>query len=217
MRISMRPLLSLILVAVSCLVTPAWLHGFTRPAAVVCAADAFDRSGPGLGGGWTLQNWAGDPYGPGNLIINSNQVENANGPTYGVAFFNAISWGPDQWSQVTLTNVATWAGPAVRIGNGGYYIALANATSYYVRFRTGVNGYDEYVDIAANVPNTFSPGDVLKLSVVGNVLKLYQNGNLLGSYTDTNNFLTSGSPGMFAWNDGNGNSATIDNWSGCSN
>ena len=217
MRISMRLLLSLILVAVSCLATPAWLFGSTRPAAVICASDNFDRSGPGLGAGWTLQNWAGDPFGPGNLIINSNQVENANGPTYGVAFFNAVAWGPNQWSQVTLTNVATWAGPAVRIGSGGYYLVLANATSYYVRFRTGVNGYDQYVDIAANVPNTFSPGDVVKLSVVGNVLKVYQNGQLLGTYPDTNNFLTSGSPGMFAWNDGNGNAATIDSWSGCSN
>jgi hypothetical protein len=216
MRISMRLLPSLILVAISC-ATPAWLLGTTRPAAVLCAADAFQRTGPGLGAGWTMQNWAGDPYGPGNLIINSNQVENANGPTYGVAYFNPLTWGPDQWSEVTLVNLATWAGPAVRVGNGGYYLVLADANAYYVRFRTGANGTDTFVDLAANVPNTFSPGDVVKLSITGNVLKVYQNGTLLGTYTDTNNFLTSGAPGMFAWNDGNGNAATIDNWSGCSN
>jgi hypothetical protein len=67
------------------------------------------------------------------------------------------------------------------------------------------------------VPNSFSAGDVVKLSVTGNVLKIYQNGHLLGTYTDTNNFLTSGAPGIFAWNDGNGNAASLDNWSGCSN
>ncbi len=217
MRISMRFLLNLIVVAVSCLATPAWLLGSTRPAAVLCAADGFERSGPGLGSGWTLQNWAGDPYGPGSLIISSGQVVNANGPTYGVAFFNVVSWGPDQWSQVTLTNLATWAGPAVRVGMGGYYLVLADATSYYVRFRSGANGSDTFVDLAANVPQTFSLGDVVKLSVTGNVLRVYQNGHLLGTYTDTNNFLTAGSPGIFAWNDGNGNAASLDNWSGCSN
>jgi hypothetical protein len=185
--------------------------------AIICISDNFDRSGPAIGSDWTMQNWAGDPYGPGNLIIDANQeVEDASSsPTYGVAFFNAANWGANQWSQVTLDNVATWAGPAVRISNAGYYIVLANATTYYVRFRTGANGQDTFTDIASNVPNTFSPGDVVKLQVTGNVLKVYQNGNLLGTYTDTNNFLTSGSPGIFAWNDGN--VATISDWSACSN
>ena len=209
-------ILALLLVLGIFLPNPPWLSGTQRPVAVICASDKFDRGGPQLGSDWTLQNWLGDPYGPGNLIIDHNQVQNANGITYGVAFFNAVQWGPNQWSQVTLTNVATWAGPAVRVGNAGYYLALANATTYYIRFRTGIHGYDEYTDIAPNIPNTFSPGDVLKLSVVGNVLKIYQNDNLLGTYTDTNNFLSSGSPGVFTWTDQNG-AGTIDNWTGCSN
>ena len=146
------------------------------------------------------------PLRSGNLVITSNQVQNTNGPTYGVAFFNVVTWGPDQWSQVTLTNVSTWSGPAVRVGNGGYYLALVNANAYYVRFRTAVNGYDQYVDLAANVANTFAPGDVVKLSIVGNVLKIYQNGHLLGTYNDPNNYAPTGSPGIFSWNDGNGDS-----------
>jgi hypothetical protein len=218
MRISVRTLVSLIVILGACVATTPLLFGSQRPSAVLCASDNFDRSGPGIGSDWTMQNWAGDPYGPGNMIIDGNQVQNTGGLTYGVAFFNAAQWGANQWSQVTLTNVATWAGPAVRVSSSGYYIALANATSYYIRYRTGVNGYDQYVDIASNVPRTFSSGDVVKLSVTGNVLKIYQNDHLLGTYTDTNNFLTSGSPGIFTWNDGNGiGIATIDNWSACSN
>lgn len=212
MRISIGIVVSLILVVGTCLAAPR------RPHAIICISDNFDRSGPAIGSGWTMQNWAGDPYGPGNLIIDANQeVENTDSPTYGVAFFNTANWGANQWSQVTLDNLVTWAGPAVRISNAGYYIVLANATTYYVRFRTAVNGYEQFTDFAANVPNTFSPGDVVKLWVTGNVLKVYQNGKLLGTYTDTNNFLTSGSPGIFAWNDRNGNAATMSDWSACSN
>jgi hypothetical protein len=216
MRVSTRILVSLVFAFGTFLANPPSLFG-ARPTAIVCVADNFDRDGPSIGSDWTMQNWAGDPYGPGNLIISLNEVvTNTNAPTYGVAFFNAAVWGANQWSQVTLINVATWAGPAVRIGDAGYYIALANAGAYYVRFRTAVHGYDEYTDIAYNVPHTFSPGDVVKLQVTGNVLKIYQNGVLLGTYTDTNNFLTSGAPGMFAWDDGS-NAATIGNWSACSN
>jgi len=217
MRISTRLLACLILVPGICLAGPPWLAWAQRPNAVICASDDFNRDGPQLGPDWTLQNWAGDPYGPGNLIISLNQVQNTNAYTYGVAFFNGVQWGPNQWSQVTLDNLATWAGPVVRIGNSGYYVALANATTYYIRFRTGVHGYDEYTDLAYNVPHSFSPGDVVKLWVTGNVLTIYQNGNLLGTYVDTQNFLSSGSPGMFAWTDGNGDVATIDDWSACSN
>jgi hypothetical protein len=189
-----------------------------RPMAIICVGDNFDRTGPAIGSDWTMQNWPGDPYGPGNLIINLNQeVQNTNYPTYGVAYFNAANWGANQYSQVTLGNLATWAGPAVRISNAGYYIVLANSNAYFVRFRTAVNGYEQYTDLAANVPNTFSSGDVVKLQVTGNVLKIYQNGNLLGTYTDTNNFLTTGSPGVFAWGDFSGATATIDGWSACSN
>ena len=210
MRISIGILVCLILVIGICLAEPP------RPGAIICVGDNFDRDGPTLGSDWTMQNWAGDPYGPGNLIISLNQiVANTNSPTYGVAFFNAANWGANQYSQVTLNNLATWAGPAVRVSNAGYYIALANSNFYYIRFRTAVHGFDEFTDIASNVPHTFSPGDVVKLWVTGNVLKIYQNGNLIGTYTDTNNFLTTGSPGIFAWNEGN--PATISNWSACSN
>jgi len=197
--------------------SPPRLSASQRPVAVICVSDNFDRSGPQLGSDWTTQNWDGDPYGPGNLLINSNQVQNANGPTYGVAFFNAVQWGANQWSQVTLTNVATWAGPTVRVSNAGYYVALADASNYYIRFRTAVHGFDEFTDIAANVQHNFAPGDVVKLSVAGNVLKIYQNGNVIGTYTDSNNFLSTGSPGIFSWNDGNGASGGVDNWSACSN
>ncbi len=211
MRISVGILATLIFVGSTCLAEPPGPSG-----AVICAGDIFDRAGPELGSDWTMQNWAGDPYGPGNLIISLNQiVSNTNSPTYGVAYFNAANWGANQYSQVTLNNLATWAGPAVRVSNAGYYIVLANSNFYYVRFRTAVHGFDEYTDIASNVPNAFSSGDVLRLWVTGNVLKVYQNGNLIGTYTDTNNFLTSGSPGIFAWNDGN--PATISDWSACSN
>jgi hypothetical protein len=213
----MRLFASLLFVVAVCLSAPTWLFAAHRPAAVICASDNFARSGPAMGSDWTMQNWAGDPFGPGNLIVNNNQVQNTSGLTYGVAFFNSVSWGDTQWSQVTLSNLATWGGPAVRVGSGGYYIALVEANAYYVRFRTAVNQVDQYVDIAANVPGTFSPGDVVKLSATGNVLKVYQNGNLIGTYTDTNNSLPSGSPGVFSWNDGSGNSAAVTNWSACSN
>jgi hypothetical protein len=210
MRISIGILVTLILVSGMCLAEPP------RPTAIICVGDNFDRTGPAIGSDWTMQNWPGDPYGPGNLIITLNQiVANTNSPTYGVAYFNAANWGANQWSEVTLGNVATWAGPAVRVSNAGYYIVLANSSTYYVRFRTAVNGYDQFTDLASGVPNTFAPGDAVKLWVIGNVLKVYQNDNLIGTYTDTNNFLTSGSPGIFAWNDGN--QATISDWSACSN
>jgi hypothetical protein len=213
----MRILLSPILVLGICMANPSTLSASQRPMAVICVSDNFDRSGPQLGSDWTMQNWDGDPHGPGSLVIDSNQVENTSGLTYGVAFFNAVQWGPNQWSQVTLTNLATWAGPALRVSNAGYYVALAGASTYYIRFRTAIHGFDEFTDIASNVPHNFATGDVVKLSITGNVLKIYQNGNLIGTYPDTNNFLTTGSPGIFSWNDGNGVDGGVDNWSACSN
>jgi hypothetical protein len=213
MRISIGILVSVILVIGTAFAEPPG-----PSTAVICVSDNFDRPGPDLGSDWTTQNWPGDPYGPGSLTITLNEIvanTNAPNPTYGVAYFNAAHWGANQYSQVTLDNLSTWAGPAVRVSNAGYYMVLANATSYYVRFRTAVNGYEQFTDLAANVPNTFSSGDAVKLWVTGNVLKVYQNGVLIGTYTDTNNFLTSGSPGMFAWNAGV--PATLSAWSACSN
>ena len=175
MRISVGILATLIFVGSTCLAEPPGPSG-----AVICAGDIFDRAGPELGSDWTMQNWAGDPYGPGNLIISLNQiVSNTNSPTYGVAYFNAANWGANQYSQVTLNNLATWAGPAVRVSNAGYYIVLANSNFYYVRFRTAVHGFDEYTDIASNVPNAFSSGDVLRLWVTGNVRRSIRMATLL--------------------------------------
>jgi len=212
MKVSIGILASLLVAVGTCMAVP------TRPAAIICVSDNFDRPGPALGSDWTMQNWAGDPYGPGNLIINQDQeVVGTNYPTYNVAYFNAAGWGANQYSQVVLGNLATWAGPAVRISNLGYYIVLANSTNYYVRFRTAVHGYEEFVDFAANVPNTFSSGDAVKLWVTGNVLRVYQNDTLIGTYTDPNNRLTSGSPGIFTWGNWDGSLSTVSDWSACSN
>jgi hypothetical protein len=115
-------------------------------------------------------------------------------------------WPNDQYSEVTLTTTNA---------NSTYYVvvrqgAANSGTQYILTLNLSVPEYILYAGVSGTVHTlltqvagiTIAQGDVWRLSITGNVLTVTQNGSgVTGSpFTDTNNYIASGSPG-FGLND----------------
>ena len=186
-------------------VTPAISPLATLPQPL--ASDAFNRANENpIAGSWTS--------GPGNfadLQIVGNVVQSVTPGVDGAAYYNAVVWANDQWSEVQLTGLGVeQGGPAVRLSATavtGYVFAVDNSgTSYFIA--KGVNGN---TPILASGAHGFAVGDVLRLEVQGTTLRAYVNGTLLASVVDAD--IPSGNAGLWIYNHAAAGLA-VDNWAG---
>jgi hypothetical protein len=76
-----------------------------------------------------------------------------------------------------------------------YYLqlqAVGTPTYYTLLAKDGATVHT----LVASTATTIAQGDVWRLSVAGNVLTWSRNGAQIGTFTDTNKYVTSGSPGF---------------------
>jgi len=172
------------------------------------ATDAFNRADENpIAGNWTSVAAA-------NLQLLNNVVRAAS-PSLGmngVAFYHALTWPADQWSEVTISALPTEMaggmgdnGPAVRIASNAptYYLAAAFANGSLELYRAINNNFTQLL-----VAGTVATGDRVRLEVQGATLRVYRNGVLLGSVQDTQ--IATGSAGLGQ----DGASGTMDDWAG---
>ena len=172
------------------------------------ATDAFNRPNENpIAGSWTSVAAA-------NLQLLNNAVRAAS-PSLGVngvAFYNALTWPADQWSEVTISTLPTEIaggmgdnGPAVRIASNAptYYVAAAFANGSLELYRAINNNFSRLL-----VAGTVATGDRVRLEAQGTTLRVYRNGVLLGSVQDTQ--IATGSAGMGQ----DGTSGALDDWAG---
>ena len=134
----------------------------------------------------------------GNLCEEATANKNA-GSFYSAAIAAPSgTWPADQYSEMTLTTygVAGTAGYLfLRQGSAAsgnqYVVSIAAGTTY--TFFAFVGGTAHQL---ATGSQTSAQGDVFRFGVVGNVLTLYRNGSSVQTFTDTNNYVTAGSPGL---------------------
>lgn len=185
---------------------PSSLVQFPENAAVQVATDSFARSAGGLGANWTTPAGFNPPQ-----IASSGVVEpSTTSGTNNLAYYNAASFNPNQYSEITiktLANTSAFAQAFVRM--------QANGDCYFMRL-TGPTGSQTALNVAVDmrlggvisqlggaiVPCTPLVGDVFRLEVVTNpttgnpVLTAYQNGYVLVQYEDFGKNFTSGQPGF---------------------
>ena len=114
------------------------------------------------------------------------------------------SWPADQAAEVTLS---TWN----QANSFAYFFVrqgtATSGTQYVanIQFNTGgATGVSQLFAFVGGVTHTLmtttglttAQGDVWRLQVVGNVLTMFRNGTQAYTFTDTNNFVTAGSPGF---------------------
>jgi hypothetical protein len=167
------------------------------------AYDNATRSNGAIGSNWTVQQ--------NGLNIASNQIQGTSSGASNTGFWNANSFSPVQFAQVTI-NALNGASdfPGVTLlatGTGAsstYYDCVENTTNIYLQ--RVVSG------ASTNLTSTASAGavgDILRLDAApGGVLTCFKNG--VSTLTATDTQITSGSPGLLI----SGNVATEKNWSG---
>ena len=135
--------------------------------------------------------------------IKSNMAESTViGINANLSISTAVVWPADQYSEVTVgvSGVVTdLGGPAVRFNpaskNG--YILFYQGGSGPITIQTVITP-GSGATIASSGTLNVSPGDVLRLVVIGNQLSAYQNGvEIIAPFTD-NTFAT-GSPGLSSY------------------
>ncbi len=136
-----------------------------------------------------------------------------------LAHWNADSFPNDQYSQVTILSAfplnSKQAGLIVRAtDNNNFYVARAQAASgpTWTTELACIHG-GTFVSFTTNA-TSWAVNDVMKLQVVGNVLTLYKNGTSVLSFTDTNNFRTSGSAGIYTGSSATTPTPGLGVWSG---
>src|SRR5256885_2160695 len=172
------------------------------------ASDAFNRPNENpIAGNWSSVAAA-------NLQLLNNAVRAASSSlgTNGVAFYNALTWPADQWSEVTIATLPTEIGggmgdngPVVRIAANAatYYLAAAFANGSLELYRAIDNNFSQLL-----VAGTVATGDRLRLEVEGTTLRVYRNGVLLGRVPDAQ--MATGSAGLGQ----DGASGAMDDWAG---
>jgi hypothetical protein len=167
------------------------------------AYDNATRANGAIGANWTVTN--------NGINISSNNFVGTVGATNDVAYWSANSFGPSQFSEVTLTalnGVADFPGVALLLSGSGAstqgYSCIENTTNIYIQRISGASN-----TALTSAATTGAPGDVLRLEAApGGVLTCYKNG--VSTLTATDTTYTSGQPGLFLF----GTVSTSKNWSG---
>jgi hypothetical protein len=184
---------------------------FTLALALVCLAPlkaktlalpAVDdcNTGPSsLSGNWTVitGSWSYLSFPPGGCL-NAAAVE-------GMAAWTGDSFTSDQYSQV-IADPSHYTGPCVRCSDGGG----GTNNGYNIYAGAGDTGFYKWVagtrsTLSGSWTNTLSGGEDFKLMATGTTtttLEVFVNGVSKGSTTDSSSAITTGSPGMAAYQSG---------------
>jgi hypothetical protein len=137
-------------------------------------------------------------------VIAGNLCETVTAATIGGSFYSGTvaapggTWPNDQYSEMTVTTLSANSFLFLVVRQG----SAASGTQYVVHVRGNSLDYTLFAIVAgvahtlATTNQSISLGDVFRLQVVGNVLTLFRNSIQVQTFTDTNNFVTSGSPGF---------------------
>lgn len=160
------------------------------------ASDAFTRADGGLGANWTTLATYDAP------VIVSNRVQDAtNTGSESAAFYNAITWPNDQYSQMTV--VSSDANSSFGIWNRcslpgairqGYYLIMdtgSGSTYTYYRGKCVAGTFTDY----ASVTVTVNANSLLRIEAQGTSIRAYVDGGQV-STTQTDSAITAGSPGF---------------------
>lgn len=186
--------------------TPTLVRGtIVRPEA---SLDDFNRADGSLGSNWTTVT-SMDP-----LAVAGNECIGTNSGSHNVAYWSANSFDDDQFSEMTVGAAAvgpgtTYWGPVVRaqVGAQSFYVMYVNNSAVGVTIYRWQAGSATQIDGGGVAPTVATPGDVLRLEIVGNALTAYVNGVARATATDST--FASGYPGINIFRDG-----TADNWTG---
>jgi hypothetical protein len=161
----------------------------------ILATDNFTRADANpIGGNWTTVTGESD------LQIVLDKVEpSTSAIAYNAAYWNAIIWPADQWSEITIDTVAdnnTFCFAAVRMSGSDqtYYSAwaqgpLTSGHLYLVKFVSGVQ-----TTVWTSNTVVFNSSDVVGLSVIGSTLTVYL--NRVMQFQATDSLISSGKAGM---------------------
>jgi hypothetical protein len=166
------------------------------------AYDNATRANGAIGANWTVTN--------NGINISSNNFVGTTS-TNDVAYWSASSFGPSQFSQVTITalnGTTDFPGVAVLVsGSGGStqgYSCIENTTNIYMQKISGVTN-----TTLSSAATTGAVADILRLEASsGGSLTCYKNG--VSTLTATDTTYTAGQPALFLF----GTTATSKNWSG---
>jgi hypothetical protein len=167
--------------------------------------------------------WAASPSGP--LAVGaSGRVESSSAAVTAVGLYTALSWGADQWAQITVntlntlnTNSNSFAGVFLR--------ASPSVATQYGIFISGPNGPTATLTILKAVSGTFTTlaggtatfnvnaGAVLWAGVQGTLITCTINGQVILQANNTANDVTSGYPGFFLRPNSALADAQASNWS----
>lgn len=166
------------------------------------ATDNFDRADSAtLGSNWTdLTSYPG-------MSILSNQAV-ATGAGYNFAYWNAVAFNADQYSQAIARNTTgSERGVIVRAVTADkcYFFDYSNNSGNAFLFLLN-GGFTNLQSFGAVV----NLDDVMKIEAIGTSIKCYVNGIQVGT-TTTNAVLASGSPGVAGLGTGSG---TVNDWQG---
>lgn len=178
----------------------------------ILATDNFNRANQNpLAGNWTTQSTAG------NLQIVSNAIEAATAGASSEAYYNALAFGNDQWSQTKVaslnTGVTSNAGLILRANTSGVrteYTALYQCVTNQFFIQKRVAGVTTTLKNSAGLNPTPAANDVLTGCIVGTAISFYVNGNLIWTLTDSS--IASGAPGMLLFAGTSVANAVLDDW-----
>ncbi len=174
------------------------------------ATDDFNRADADpIGGSWTTASSNSA------MKIVSNACQPSSLPADCGAYYNAISWPDDQYSQckITVNDTASGSGPGVyvRLASGAFtcYRAVAShATTNNVELAKFVAGAHTAI---WQRTQSFTDGDTLRLEVQGTTLRVFINGVQVGADA-TDSSVTTGNAGV-AYSS-QSVSASLDDWEG---
>jgi hypothetical protein len=166
-----------------------------QPTLAAPAYDEFNRTNGAIGSNWTVTQ--------GGLNVSSHAIV-GTGSTDNSAFWNATTFSPDQFSQITIPTATTANKVFVRLSaNGnGYACGPGGARVVLQKYTRGVSSN---LTTASYTPVA---GDTWRLEVFGTTFTCYRNGAVI--LTANNSSFATGQPGINTFD----TSATADNWSG---
>jgi len=186
--------------------------------------DDFNRADGALGSNWTRQMGSG-----GDLLIATNQVKASVSDQHCLAFWNADSFGDNQYAEVKITNqIDAWTGVILRADNVndrcylGFLFRGVTSGSHGGSFdgpMIHVRWDGVYTELAAVTDATWALGDVLGLKVTGSAhpitLTLYKNGVSVLTWTspDATFVRKGGAPGIGIYAPA-GKNLRLDDWKG---
>ncbi len=167
-----------------------------------------DRNAGTLGSNWAS---AIQPITEWTLTLGVGATSANVGADFNVPFWNADTFGNDQYSQVVLSRSTNgYTGVSVRGSSGNAYgISLESPGCVFYKWVSSVRS-----TLSSTCGSySWTNGHTLKLAVVGNALTAYDNGSAFAACdaTCTGSSIASGKPGLLGYSDVGG---LWTNWQG---